>query len=66
MRYELRMTAFDMMEDIHIVVGLYESSGVSGVSHTLVERRVLTVRGTGESDPIQWTTDVLVAAIETL
>lgn len=66
MRYELRLTAFDMMEQIHIVLGVFEDNGLSGVPHTLVARSVLTVQGTGESDPRQWTTDVLVAAIEAL
>jgi len=66
MRYELRMTAFDMMEQVHIVLGVFETNGLSGVPHTLVARSVLTVQGTGESDPLQWTRDALVAALEAL
>lgn len=66
MRYEARLTAFDMLDQVHIVLGVFQSDGLSEVPHTLVAQRVLTVRGTGESDPFQWARDALVAALEDL
>ena len=66
MRYELRMHAYDVMDEVWlalVVVG-QESTG----SHTLgpLLTRTSTVRGTGEDDVSEWARDALVAALELL
>lgn len=66
MRYELRMTAFDMLDKIHIVVSLVDFGEGPEITHTLVLQRATTVPGTGESEPSRWATDALLAALETL
>ena len=66
MRYELRLTAFDMLDRVHIAVALYTQEGRVDRPSELVGTRALTVLGTGESDPWQWARDALVAALEDL
>lgn len=66
MRYELRLTAFDMLDNIHIVLTLEDSGFDYPISRTVALQTVTTVRGTGESDPSAWAKDALVAALETL
>jgi hypothetical protein len=66
MRYELRLTAFDMLDKIHIVFTMVDSGDGVEVTHTVVLQRVTTVPGEGESDPSSWARDALVAALETL
>lgn len=66
MRYELRVTAFDMLDQVHIVLALMEDSDVPDVKRRTVVTRTTTVRGSGESDPSVWARDALVAAVECL
>jgi len=66
MRYEARVTAFDVLDKIHVAVVILEASEIPQVSTQVVTTRVTTVQGTGESDPFLWTRDALVAALETL
>lgn len=66
MRYEARVTAFDMLDQIHVALVVLESSDVPEVSTRVVARSTTTVRGEGESDPLAWTRDALVAILETL
>jgi len=66
MRYEARVTAYDVMDQVAIalvVVG-QESTGL----HTSVPllTRSTTVQGTGEPDVEEWVRDALVALLETL
>lgn len=66
MRYELRLTCYDVMSNVHIAGTLCMTTEGPGE----VSRPVLTwttsVPGTGQSDPIRWTTDSLIAALEAL
>jgi len=66
MRYEARVTAFDMLDKVHVAVVILEASDIPQVSTKVVTTRVTTVQGTGETDPFLWTRDALVAALETL
>lgn len=64
MRYETRVTAFDMLDQVHVVVATYAKSDVDVGPSRLAWSCTTTVRGTGEPDPIRWTRDALVAALE--
>lgn len=66
MRYEARVTAFDVLDSVHVAIAIYEADTIPQVSSRLVATRVTAVRGTGESDPFLWTRDALIAALETL
>jgi hypothetical protein len=66
MRYELRLTAFDMLDKVTVATVVLEASDIPQVSTQVVHRSVSTVQGTGESDPLQWARDALVAALEDL
>lgn len=65
MRYEMRVTAYDVADLVQVVVQLERRT------HPLVpaEREVLVAnvfQGTGCDDPRDWCRDALVAAIEFL
>jgi len=66
MRYEARVTCFDVMDQVHVAVALYRTGQGTEEPTVLVGTRATAVRGTGESDPWQWATDALVAALEIL
>lgn len=66
MRYELRLTAFDMLDRVHIGGTVYMTDdGPAEVSRPVLTW-TRTVLGTGQSDPVRWTIDSLVAALEPL
>lgn len=66
MRYELRLTAYDVMDQVHIAGTLYGTQ--EGPSDVRLPALMWTtaIRGTGQLDPAQWTTDTLIAALEAL
>ena len=66
MRYEARVTAFDMLDQVHVALVVLEAGDAPQVSQQVVLRSLTTVRGEGESDPSQWARDALVAILETL
>lgn len=66
MRYELRLTAYDMLDQVHVEVAIYRSVPDGPFLSELVGNSGSTVRGTGESDQWQWARDALVQALETL
>lgn len=66
MRYELRLTAYDMLDQVAVATVILEAGDIPQVSTKVVRRSVTTVRGTGELDPSQWARDALVAALEDL
>lgn len=66
MRYELRLTAYDMLDSVVTATVVLEAEGIPQVSTKVVHRSIATVRGTGESDPLQWARDALVQALESL
>ena len=66
MRYESRMTAFDMLDQVHIALVVFATDDAPGSSTVRVVQHSTTVQGTGESDPFQWARDALVACLEDL
>ena len=66
MRYEARVTAFDVMDQIHVALVVLEAGDAPQFSSSVVFRSVTTVRGEGESDPSLWARDALIAVLETL
>lgn len=66
MRYEARLTAYDMLDQVHIVLAIYGPDLPGSVTTEMVAQRETTVRGEGESDPLQWARDALVAMLEVL
>lgn len=66
MRYEARVTAYDVMDKVMIALVVLEASDVPQASQQVVLRSTTTVQGEGESDPSQWARDALVAALEAL
>jgi hypothetical protein len=66
MRYELRLTGYDMLDQVVTALVILEAGDAPLVSTRVVHRSVATQRGTGESDPLQWARDALVQAVENL
>lgn len=66
MRYELRMNAYDMMDQVAIALVIIGTNMDGDNAIEKVLTRASTVRGTGESDPREWAIGALVAALETL
>jgi hypothetical protein len=66
MRYEARLTAYDVMDLVHVQVAIYGSGDQPGDPTGLLGTSTSTVLGTGESDPWQWARDALVSALENL
>ena len=59
MRYELRLTAFDMLEQIHIAAGLYETPDDPEMPTVRVWARTATSRGSGCTEATEWIREVL-------
>lgn len=66
MRYELRLTAYDVMDEVWVSTSLHETRDMPTRPSRAVLHWQVSVRGTGEQDPTQWTRDALVAALEAL
>lgn len=66
MRYEMRVHAYDVMDQVQWTVTVWGPGLDGSVAAERVLYRGETLRGTGESDPSRWAADVLVAVLETL
>nr|CRY96853.1 hypothetical protein [uncultured prokaryote] len=66
MRYQLVVTAYDVMDQVFIAVAVGELGPTETHRSVPPLSRSTTVRGTGESDPTEWARDALVAALEVL
>jgi len=66
MRYEARLTAYDVMDQVCVSVVVLETQDYPEFSTQVVLRSVTTVQGEGESDPSEWAKAALIAALETL
>jgi hypothetical protein len=66
MRYEARVTAYDVMDKVCVALVVLVAEDMPQVSSQVVLRRVTTVPGEGESDPSEWARDALVAILESL
>jgi hypothetical protein len=59
MRYELRLTAFDMLDQVHIAAALYETPDDPERPTSRVWARTATSRSTGRSEAKEWIREVL-------
>jgi hypothetical protein len=59
MRYELRLTAYDMLDLVHIVCHLEETGGPSDAASGTALHMVTTARGKGFTEPREWINEVL-------
>lgn len=66
MRYEARLTAYDMLDQVAIALVVLEAADTPQISTRVVLRSTTVVRSTGEPDPSEWARDALVAALEAL
>jgi len=66
MRYEARVTAYDVMDRVMVAVVVLEAGDIPQVSQQAVLTSTTTVQGSGESDPREWARDALIAALESL
>lgn len=66
MRYEMRLTAFDMLDKVNVALVILEASDIPQISTRVVARSVTTVQGEGESDPSEWARSALISALEAL
>lgn len=66
MRYEARITAYDMLDQVHVSCVLSATDDLPGHLSEPVAHWTATVPGTGELSPSQWTNDALVALLEVL
>ena len=60
------VTAFDMMNSVHITANVYAHDGKSLAQAQNVYHTSVTVQGRGEGDERRWLRDALVALAETL
>ena len=66
MRYEARMSAYDVMDQIWVTVSLHSQQDVAAGIGTALVHVSTQVAGTGESAPLEWLRDALVSALEAL
>lgn len=63
---QLRVTAYDVLDQVAIVVQLQETEEATGDGSrwaTVVQTRI---QSTGEADRTEWARDALIAAVEAL
>lgn len=65
MRFELRLTAYDMLDVVQVVL-MVHSTAPDAPEPILVLRRVVAARGEGIDVPHEWARDALISALETL
>lgn len=66
MRYEARITAYDMLDKVTVAATLWNTSSNDDRQLEPLLRTVVTVAGEGETDPGTWLRDALLALAETL
>lgn len=66
MRYELRVTAYDVMDEVWVSTVLHQTPDIPSGPTELVWALSSTTAGTGVTDPREWARDALVAALEVL
>jgi hypothetical protein len=64
MRYELRLTAYDCLDQIWISTGLYVTRDTENPQPVLALHLTTAIAGTGTSDPREWLQDALLAVLE--
>lgn len=66
MRYELRLTAYDVMDQVWVSTTLHRTPDTPGAPSEIALVLHSQAAGEGEQDPIEWTRDALVCALESL
>ena len=66
MRYEARITAYDMLDRITVAATLWETAERDDSTPEPLLRTVITVPGEGITDPRLWLRDALLSLVETL
>lgn len=66
MRFDLSVLAFDVLDQVWATAHLTMTEDTPGAPRIPVLHKAVRVAGTGETDPRQWTEDVLVALLEEL
>ena len=65
-RFEMRVIAYDVMDQIHVAVSFREMEASLDHFQTWDSLVVTDIQGTGETDRRAWVQDALIAAIEAL
>lgn len=66
MRYEARITAYDVMGQVHVGGVVHSQEEALAVTATPVLQFSTDVAGVGEPDPLEWLKDALIALLESL
>jgi len=66
MRYEMRIVAYDVLDQVVVTTSLWADSQLDDVRHDVLLTRHFSLAGVGREDAGEWLTDVLTAVIETL
>lgn len=66
MRYELIVTAYDVMDQVHVVVRATSQEEMLSDDHSWTLLVSESFAGTGESDQRKWVRDALMYAAEAL
>lgn len=66
MRYEARLTAFDMLDQVHVSLVVLSTPEEDPQRQDQVLARTTTVPGEGRSSAREWTQEALIAMLEDL
>lgn len=66
MRYELRLTAFDMLDMVHVSACCYETPDTPGLPTERVLAMTATARSKGTGTATEWTREALIQMLEAL
>lgn len=66
MRFELRATAYDVMESVHVHMTLHQTTDNPTEPNPAALTWTSAIPGEGQTDPREWTRDALLALLEGL
>lgn len=66
MRYEARIAAYDVMDQIHVGATVWVSEDLVSTSPTPILSVLSDQQGEGISDPTEWLRDALIGLLEAL
>lgn len=66
MRYEARVTAYDVMHQVQVTLVVYSNDGAEEGHYSPVLSITDTIEGQGEGDAREWARDALLAIMERL
>lgn len=59
MRYEMRLTAYDMLDQVNITLHLEDTNGPSDAASSTALHMITAMRGKGLTEPREWVDEVL-------